>query len=50
MPTANALVMLAILHACCAVGVALLGRLRGETSSGDAFVEHVADGCSNPVC
>ncbi len=33
MPGANALVMLAILHACCGLGVALLGSLRGETSS-----------------
>ena len=30
MPGANALVMLAALHVCCAIGVALLGGLRGE--------------------
>jgi hypothetical protein len=33
MPGANALFMLAALHACCAIGVAVLGGMRGETSS-----------------
>jgi ATP:ADP antiporter, AAA family len=33
MPGANALVMLAGLHACCAIGVAALGGMRGDTSS-----------------
>jgi hypothetical protein len=33
MPGANALVMLAALHACCAIGVAVLGGMRGDTSS-----------------